>query len=242
MSHTSFKMANDYFHFKQFTLNQGRCSFKVGTDGVILGAYAHVRDVQSILDIGSGTGLLAIMLAQRSNAAIQAIEPDIESFLQMSENVAACRWHERINVLNTRLQDYKTGIRFDLIVSNPPYFTRSLRNPDARKSGARHDDSLPHKDLLECASVLLAESGRFQLIMPIAEGNLMIVEAVEYGLFCSEMLKIRPVAGSDPRRIVITFTRHEVRPLEKFLTIGDGRRNPFTEEYKNLTGEYYLKF
>lgn len=233
-------MANDYFHFKQFTLNQGRCAFKVGTDGVILGAHAEVRDVNSILDVGSGTGLLAIMLAQRSNAVIYAIEPDNESFLQMSENVAACKWSNRINVINTRLQDYQPGIRFDLIVSNPPYFTGSLRNPDARKSGTRHDDTLTQKDLLEYASHLLTETGKFQVIMPAPEGTRLITEAERHGLFCEEILKIRTLPSSVVRRMVITFVRSRGAFIEKSLIIGDGRKNTFTEEYKSLTGEFYL--
>lgn len=235
-------MANDYFHFKQFTINQGRCAFKVGTDGVILGAYADVGKAHSILDIGSGTGLLAIMLAQRSKAAIYAIEPDNESFLQMSENVASCKWNDRINVLNIRLQDYQPGIRFDLIVSNPPYFTGSLRNPDTRKSGTRHDDSLPHRDLLDCVSRMLAENGKFQVIMPVAEGTQLIAEGAEHGLYCNEILKIKPVPYSEVGRQVITFTRNDVKPFKKYLIIGDGRKNEFTEDYKDLTKEFYLKF
>lgn len=235
-------MSNDYFHFKQFTINQGGCAFKVGTDGVILGAYADAGNVHSILDIGSGTGLLAIMLAQKSNAAIVAIEPDTESFLRMSENVFACRWKERITVIKSRLQDYQPGIRFGLIVSNPPYFTRSLRNPDPRKSYTRHDDSLPHKELLECASGLLAENGRFQVIMPLSEGRMLIVEAIRYGLYCSEILNIRAAPSSEVNRVVITFTGRDVKTSEKYLITGDGRRTPFTEDYKNLTKEFYIKF
>lgn len=235
-------MANDYFHFKQFTLNQGRCAFKVGTDGVILGAYADVHDVNSILDVGSGTGLLAIMLAQRSNAVIYAVEPEYESFLQMSENVAACKWSNRINVINTRLQDYQPGTRFDLIISNPPYFTDSLRNPDARKSGTRHADTLTHKDLLEHTSHLLTETGKFQVIMPAPEGTRLINEADRYGLFCKEILKIKTVSSSVVRRMVITFMRSEGVFIEKSLIIGDGRKNRFTEEYKSLTSEFYLGF
>lgn len=235
-------MGNDHFHFKQFTLNQGRCAFKVGTDGVILGAYADAGDVQSILDIGSGTGLIAIMLAQRSNAVIFAIEPDVESFAQMAENVSACKWSDRINIVNTRLQEYHPGIKFDLIVSNPPYFTRSLRNPDARKSDTRHDDSLPHKELLECASGLLAENGKFQVIMPLAEGRLLIDEAISYGLYCNEILNIRPSPASEINRVVITFSGKDVEASGKYLITGDGRRTPFTEEYRNLTKEFYIKF
>src|SRR4030042_39395 len=120
-------MANSYFHFKQFTINQDKCTFKVGTDGVLLGACADVAGAGKMLDIGTGTGLIALILAQRSNAEITAIEPDHDSYEQACDNVRQSKWHERIKVVKTDLQNYDTGdVRFNLIVTNPPWFTDSL--------------------------------------------------------------------------------------------------------------------
>lgn len=236
-------MPNDYFSFKQFTINQEKASFKVGTDGVLLGACTDVNDVKRILDIGSGTGLIAIMLAQRCNAEIVAIEPDTESYIQAKENVMLCKWANRIQVINTDLQNYFAGEeKFDLIVTNPPYFSDSLKNPDPRKAAARHNDSLSSEELLKGVSRLLTEGGHLQLILPYVEGNIFIAEAHKYGLYCNNILKIRPLSNLEVRRLVLTFSRKQSMVSEKFLTKEHGKRHEFTEEYINLTKDFYLKF
>jgi tRNA1Val (adenine37-N6)-methyltransferase len=236
-------MSNNYFSFKQFTICHDRSAFKVGTDGVLLGAYADVAKVKRILDIGTGSGLIAIMLAQRCKAEIAAIEPDNESFLQSCENVRNSGWDGRIKVECTDLQSYSPDeLKFDLIVTNPPYFTDSLKNPDPRKSAARHNDSLTSEELLEGVSKLLEENGRLQLILPYVEGNIFIAEAHRYGLYCNNILKIKPLPDSEIRRLILTFSRERLKVTEKFLTIEHGKRHEFTEEYMNLTKDFYLKF
>jgi tRNA1Val (adenine37-N6)-methyltransferase len=236
-------MADNYFRFKQFTVFQERSAFKVGTDGVLLGACADVKGVNRILDIGTGTGLIALMLAQRCDARIVAIEPDPESFRQASENVAATSWSGRIDVLNVSLQEYNPGgKKFGLIVSNPPYFRNSLKNPDTRKSAARHDESLSQNELLASVADLLENEGLLQMIMPYAEGSLLVAEAREYGFFCNSMIKIRPLPGSGIKRLILGFTRRNLTIQEKFLTIESGNRHEYTEEYINLTKDFYLRF
>lgn len=236
-------MANNCFNFKQFTINQDKCAFKVGTDGVLLGAAANVSEAKQILDIGTGTGLIALMLAQRCNADIVALEPDASSFNQACSNISASKWQGRIKVINTTLQDYNPGsVKFDLIVSNPPFFSDSLRNPDMAKASARHNDTLNNEDLLKGVNRLLATGGRLQVIMPYAEGNILIADAQEYGLFCNNILKIKPLPTSEIRRLILTFSRQKLKVAERFLTIEHGKRHEFTEEYKNLTKEFYLKF
>lgn len=236
-------MANDYFSFKQFTIYQDKCSFKTGTDGVLMGASADVAKARRILDVGTGTGLIAIMLAQRCDADITAIEPDINSYRQAVDNTRKCKWHDRITVIKTSLQDYKPGdLKYDLIVTNPPFFTDSLQNPDRLKASARHNLLLNNEDLLKGAIRLLAKGGRMQVIMPYAEGNILIAEAQEYGLFCNNILKIKPLPGSEIRRLILIFSRNRIKPRESFLTIEHGKRHDYTEDYKNLTKEFYLKF
>lgn len=236
-------MANNYFSFKEFTIFQDRSAFKVGTDGVLLGAVAEATGRRRILDIGAGTGLISIMLAQRSEAEIVCIEPDRESYQQACDNVRLCRWNERITVLNTDLQSYQSDSgKFDLIVTNPPYFSDSLRNPDHRKSSARHNDSLTTTEILENVSRLLEDSGLFQLIIPYVEGTIFIAEAQQYGFYCKNILKIRPLPTSEIRRLILTFSGERLKVTEKFLTIEHGKRHEFTEEYKSLTKDYYLKF
>jgi len=236
-------MSNNYFSFKQFTIYQDQCAFKVGTDGVLLGACTDVSGVKNILDIGTGTGLIALMLAQRSEAEIIAIEPDEDSFRQAFSNVGMSKWKERIRVVNRSLQDFDPEmLRFDLIVSNPPFFSDSLKNPDLGKASARHNDALKNEDILKGVNRLLATGGRLQVIMPYAEGYIFMAEAQEYGLYCNNIIKIKPLPTSEVRRIILTFSGEKRRPHESFLTIEQGRRHEFTEEYKNLTKGFYLKF
>lgn len=236
-------MANDYFSFKHFTIFQNHSAFKVGTDGVLLGAIADVTGAKRILDVGSGTGLISIMLAQRCNATITAIEPDDDSFIQTRENVNMCKWHNRINAEHVRLQDLNPPlVKFDLIVTNPPYFSDSLRNPDPRRSLSRHNDSLTSKEILNNVARLLNENGRLQLILPYVEGNVFIAEAIKYGLYCNRILKIKPLPTSDVRRLILTFSTTQKKISESFLTIEHGKRHEFTEEYINLTRDFYLKF
>jgi tRNA1Val (adenine37-N6)-methyltransferase len=235
-------MANSYFNFRQFVIDQDRCAFKVGTDGVLLGASADVSSAKMILDVGTGTGLIAIMAAQRSNATITAIEPDRESFLQASLNVRNCRWSDRITVENVSLQQFETDSRYDLIIANPPYFTDSLKNPDPVRAASRHNFNLNNDDLLSGVKRLLAEYGIFQVIMPYSEGMILIAEAADCGLYCNALLKIRPLPTSEIRRIIITFSGERKKPSEKILTIEHGRRHEFTEEYIKLTREFYPGF
>ena len=235
-------MANNYFTFKQFTINQGKSAFKVGTDGVLLGACADVTGAGKILDIGTGTGLIALMLAQRSNAEIAAIEPDHQSFTECRENIANSPWKNRVTVFESTLQDFRSDEKYDLIVTNPPYFSGSLVSPDQRKSSARHDISLSSTDILRSLKELLSEDGHLQLILPYAEGNIFIAEAAEHGYYCQDILKIRPLPTSEIRRLILRFGRMRVKPTEKFLTIEHGKRHEFTEEYRKLTGNFYLKF
>jgi len=235
-------MADHIFNFKQFTINQEKSTFKVGTDGVLLGAYADVTGVKRILDIGTGTGLIALMLAQRSEAEIVAIEPDHNSFIQSCENINNSPWKERIRVIESTLQEFNDENKFDLIVTNPPYFSDSVRNPDQRKSSARHNDTMNSTDILTNISRLLEENGCLQLIMPYAEGNMFIAEAAGYGFYCQDVLKIKPLQTSEIRRLILKFGRKRIRASEKFLTIEHGKRHEFTEEYKKLTRDFYLKF
>jgi len=236
-------MSNDYFRFRQFVINQGSCAFKVGTDGVLLGALAGVTGRKRVLDVGTGTGLISLMIAQRFDADIVAIEPDQTSFLQACENTGNSKWSKRIEVVNCRLQDYYPGEQvFDLIVTNPPYFISSLKNSDPALSAARHNDDLTHKDILECSARLLDPYGELQLILPWDEGNIFIASATEFGFYCNTIVKIRPTPASEVRRLFLSFGRERKKTSERFLTIEKGRRHDFTDDYIALTREFYLRF
>ena len=236
-------MPNNFFSFKQFTVYQERSAFKVGTDGVLLGAYADVSGRKRILDLGTGTGLIALMVAQRCDADIVAIEPDQDSFFQASENVLNSKWSGRIRIENCMLQNYRpVDTKFDLIVTNPPFYSDSLKNPDLSRANARHNDNLSHIDILSGAGRLLDPDGKLQLIMPFAEGSVFIAEAGKYGFFCNNILKIKSTPSAEIRRLILSFSRDKMKVIERFLTIESGKRHEFTQDYKNLTKDFYLKF
>ena len=237
-------MPNNYFRFKQFIINQEKSVFKVGTDGVLLGACANLSEGGKILDVGTGTGLIAIMIAQRSNADIVAIEPDENSYLEACDNVERSKWSNRIKIENAGFQKYSAGKKekFDIIISNPPYFRDSLRNPNEIKSAARHAYSLTSSEILEGANNLLKSDGSLQVILPYAEGTLFIAKASQYGFYCNLIIKIKPVPGGEIKRLILKFERIKKPLVERFLTIETGTRHRYTEEYKEITKDFYLNF
>jgi tRNA1Val (adenine37-N6)-methyltransferase len=202
-------MPNNYFRFKQFTINQEKSVFKVGTDGVLLGACTDLTGAKKILDVGTGTGLIAIMTAQKSDAKIVAIEPEKDSFLEACDNVKASKWSNRIKVENIGFQRFFSTQNelFDIILTNPPYFRDSLKNPDAGKSTARHSESLTSREILEGSAKLLNPEGSLQVILPYTEGTLFIAEASAFGLFCTKIIKIKPVPAGEIKRLILKFER-----------------------------------
>ena len=239
-----FFMTNDYFIFKQFSIKQERTAFKVGTDGVLLGASADLSGATNILDIGTGTGLIALMLAQRSKAEITALEPEEGSFIQATENIKDSPWNERITVFKYDLQAFTklTNLKFDILITNPPYFRDSLLNPDDAKSASRHTCSLSSYDILDASTNLLTVDGSLQLILPYAEGTLFIAEASQFGFFCTRIIKIKPFPTGGIIRLIMKFERIKKPVSESFITIETGTRHAYTEEYKEVTKDFYLKF
>lgn len=217
---------------------------KVGTDGVLLGAWADCENSKSILDVGTGTGLIALMLAQRSNAQIDAIEIDQNACEQAADNVDKSLWKDRIHVINQSLQDYKkqTDKKYDLIVSNPPYFQNSLYAPDQNRTNARHNSSLEYDDILESASGLLSENGTLNLILPYLEGTMFILKASEKGFYCVRQTNVLPNPGKQPKRLLLEFKREKKPLVEQEIIIELNKRHEYSEAYKNLTKDFYLAF
>jgi tRNA1Val (adenine37-N6)-methyltransferase len=237
-------MPNNYFDFKQFSIKQEMSAFKVGTDGVLLGACADLIGAGRIVDAGTGTGLIAIMVAQRCLADIVAVEPDKNSCLEASQNINNCKWHSRIKAENLELQEFasRSSEKFDIVISNPPYFRDSLLNPDTRKSAARHTYSLSSTDILKASGSLLNEDGNLQLILPYEEGTLFIAEAGDYGFFCNSSIKVKPNPTGKIIRLILKFERRKKAVYEKFLTIETGVRHSYSKEYKEITKDFYLNF
>ena len=237
-------MSNPYFQFKQFTIRHDKCAMKVGTDGVLLGAWANVARCNRILDIGTGTGLIALMLAQRCEADIDAIDIDADAYLQTQENAEASPFTGRIHATHAALADFACACpyKYDLIVSNPPYFADSLKCPNRQRSTARHNDTLPLEELLQDAHKLLAPAGRIALILPYDRKESLSDCIRMENLFLSKQISVTPVAGAEPKRILIELTAEPPAiPLQPSRLAIEVARHQYTEEYILLTKDFYLK-
>ncbi len=236
-------MANDIFNFKQFSVRQDLAAMKVGTDGVLLGAWASVQGAQSALDVGTGTGLVALMLAQRTEyAQIHAIELDEAAYQQAMLNFTASPWVERLNVIHADFKTYDPALKYDLIVSNPPYFNHSLKNPCDKKSLARHTDKLDYTELIKGAAKLLQDTGRFCVVLPAAEKLNFQEIAAQYGLKLNKTLCVKPTPSKPPKRAVMEFSLLSTLVEEHELIIEEFGRHQYSEAYKQLNKDFYLAF
>jgi len=237
-------MPNDYFKFKQFTVFQDKCAMKVGTDGVLLGAWANCINAKTVLDIGTGTGLIALMIAQRCNAKIDAVEIDEHAVIQASENVANSLWNDRINVIHQSFQDFinHSERKYSLIVSNPPYFQNSMVAPDHKRANARHNSELQLDEIIAGATRLLTDDGILSVILPYIEGTLFIVKASQKGLYCNRQTKVLPKPGREPKRLLLEFMKTKKPLVEQEIIIELNKRHSYSDAYKNLTKDFYLSF
>ena len=240
-------MSNAYFQFKQFTVWHDRCAMKVGTDGVLAGALAPIDGCQHIMDVGTGSGLIALMLAQRApEAQITAIEIDPNAASQAKENFSASPWKERIELVEGDFNCYDSPISYDLIVSNPPYFTDALRNPDSQRSMARHNDTLNYHQLFLHARKLLKKNGLCCLIIPAEAERFVNDMAIANHFFPQQVTSIFTKPGKPCRRLFITYWRGSENDLsypdvihQKSFFLMD-KDSQYTPEYRQLTEDFYL--
>ena len=237
-------MSNNWFEFKQFIVYQDRAAMKVGTDGVLIGAWAQADAPQRVLDIGCGTGLIALMVAQRwPEARIDAIDSDQNAYNQSRANFENSCWSQRLTAHLVKLQEFESEQSYDLIISNPPYFVNSLKNSDSSKSAARHTDSLSHAELLEHAARLLSDIGRFALILPADLKTELLRESQQVGLWAHRVTDVLDREDRNPIRIMVEFRKYICsQPIVDRLIIRDLTSNDYTEQYKSLTRDFYLKF
>lgn len=216
---------------------------KVGIDGVLLGAWTPIENAKRILDIGTGTGLIALMLAQRTDAEITAIDIDSNAVLQATENVKNSSWAERIHVFESALQNFLTDSteRFDLIVSNPPYFVNSLKAPHECRTTARHTDSLTHEELIEYSIELLNPNGRICIILPVAEGTKCIEFAERKGLFCTSKVTVYPKPEVIAKRLLLEFSKIKSLIQENKIVVESEIRHRYSPEFTELVNGFYLK-
>lgn len=237
-------MANSWFKFKQFTVWQDRTAMKVGTDGVLLGAWADASGATNILDVGTGTGLIALMCAQRfTRAKIHAVDIDPDSVSQTGENFAQSPWPERLTTQLISFQDLVSEgkEKFDHIISNPPYFKDSLPAPDKKRTLARHHSGLHFGELIQGAASLLHPQGKLTLIAPfVALPEILEMSAVS-GLCPSRQLWVKPNPSKGVIRAILELSFSRVELKTETLVIEERERHIYSQAYKELTNDFYLK-
>lgn len=235
------------FAFKQFTINQDRCAMKVGTDGVLLGAWTPIfHNPFNILDIGAGTGLLALMLAQRSYAQqIDAVEIDEDAYEQCVENFEQSKWNDRLFCYHASIDEFTEEFfeeeeEYDLIVSNPPFYSENYSSGDEKRDKARFQEALPFDELIESAQALLSENGIFAVIIPYKEEENFIALAASVYLYPLKITRVKGAPTTEIKRSLLAFSRLEQTPIIDELTI-ETERHKYTPEYIELTKYFYLK-
>ena len=234
-------MSNNYFKFKQFTIVQDGCAMKVGTDGCLLGGWFNCSDSNEILDIGCGSGLIAIMAAQRSDARITGIEIDRNASLQAIENANNSPWKEQINIINCDFLEYSTDIKFDTIVCNPPYFVNSLKCDISERTLARHSDSLSSNDFFAKCTEISISAARIAIVIPCDIMNDWKKSAEENGFYPHRTTFIKTTPKKAPKRVLIEFQRTKTGETTESTLILENTPGEYSDEAKNILRDFYLK-
>lgn len=229
------------FFFKQFHLHHHRSTMKIGTDSIMLARWTEVSVDDEVLDVGTGCGLIPMMLAQKGIAHCDAVEIDHDSCEEAAENFIGTPWADKLAVIEDDVRHFAktTNKKYDLVISNPPYFADFTKPDDARKGIARHTDNLSYSDLIDVATTLMKDDGRFVLVLPALEAKSFREKASEKGLFLRNELRIIPVEGRDFNRVNMRFTKNEGEIDTKYFTIRRADHS-FTKEYYDFLDDYYL--
>jgi tRNA1Val (adenine37-N6)-methyltransferase len=234
---------NNCFEFKKFKIHQEKSAMKVNTDGVLLGAWTNLEGAETVLDVGAGTGLISLMIAQRSDAKITGIEIEKNAADEAGQNVQNSNWSNRISIQHISFQDFVSVAQntFDVIVSNPPFFSNGVKNTNPHLSMARHNHLLPFADIIAGAKKLLGENGILALILPSDSAKEFIEKARKESLFLNRLTEVKPFPDREPNRFLMEFGK-EVLVLHKTLmSVFDDSRTCYSEEFKKLARDFYLK-
>ncbi|PJJ09488.1 tRNA1Val (adenine37-N6)-methyltransferase [Flavobacterium sp. 1] len=233
------------FQFKQFSIEQDRCAMKVGTDGVLLGAWTPIENNPfSILDIGTGTGIIALMLAQRSaSQQIDALEIDEEAYEQATDNFENSPWNDRLFCFHAGLDEFveEPEDEYDLIVSNPPFYGEDYKSENGQRDLARFQEAMPFEDLIEAVALLLSESGIFSVIIPFKEEEKFRAIAKEYELYPLKITRVKGTPITETKRSLLAFSRNEITSFLIDELIIETARHIYTPQYVELTKDFYLK-
>jgi len=233
------------FQFKQFSIQQDRCAMKVGTDSVLLGAWCPIENNPfSVLDIGAGTGILSLMIAQRSNAEqIDALEIDEDAYEQCVENFENSPWGERLFCFHAGLDEFvdEPEDEYDLIISNPPFYSEDYKTENSQRDLARFQEAMPFEDLIEAADLLLSENGIFAVIIPYKEEEKFIDLCAEVELYPIKVTRVKGTSTTEIKRSLLAFKRYELSTLTADELVIEINRHEYTDDYINLTKDFYLK-
>ena len=234
-------MGNPYFKFKQFTITQDQCAMKVSTDSCLFGAWVAsiVSNEKTVLDIGAGTGLLSLMLAQHIDATVHAVEIETACYEQLAQNINSSPWAERIHAYQNDIKEYDEGIQYGLIISNPPFYEHQLRSPNNSTNLARHGDQLSLTDLFAQVKRLLGEEGRFALLMPYYRKEEAVNGATAFGLFASKVVDVKQTSRHNPFRSMICFSKTSENIDHESITIRD-ENGLYSSRFSDLLQAYYL--
>lgn len=234
---------NNYFQFKQFRIHQEKSAMKVNTDGVLLGAWTDINGANTVLDIGAGTGLISLMIAQRSDAIITGIEIEKNAADEAAQNVKNSKWSDRVSIQHISFQDFVTTSpnKFDLIVSNPPFFSNGVKNTNPHLSMARHNHMLPFSDVIEGTTKLLSENGMLSIILPADSALEFIEKARSKGLFLTRLTEVKPFPDTEPNRCLMEFGKVQVTLQKTEMSVFDETRKDYSKEFKSLARDFYLK-
>ncbi|MDD4191914.1 MAG: methyltransferase [Mangrovibacterium sp.] len=233
---------NNFFQFKRFRISQEKAAMKVGIDGVLLGAWSDLDDAERILDIGTGTGLLALMAAQRSNAMIEAVELDVEAASEALFNFNSSEWHSRINLTVGPFQKFKSSQYFDHILSNPPFFEHSTKPVSAKRAQARHSDSLTLEELLGKSAALLSSNGKISLVLPAEKEECLRFLARGKGLYVSRLNRVAADEMKKPHRLLAELSANPTLANGPEIYIRHAGSSDYTSQYRELTKDFYLAF
>ena len=236
---------NNYFRFKQFTIIQEKAAMKVGIDGVLLGAWIIADRPLKILDIGTGTGLIALMMSQRfANAMIDAVEIDLEACQEALSNFKQSPWNERIQLKQIAFQEFvaTTSAKYDLVVSNPPFFENSVKIKTTSRELARNSENLNLDDLFSGVSKILDETGNFSIVFPALRLDELIGAATKYQMFLNRLTSVKPNPEKPAHRVLAEFSFQQTNIVSNELIIEKMMHHDYTHEYRTLTRDFYLYF
>tara|TARA_B100001094_G_scaffold329320_1_gene391780 strand:+ start:640 stop:1362 length:723 start_codon:yes stop_codon:yes gene_type:complete len=231
------------FQFKKFSITQNNAAMKIGTDGILLGAWTKTSNYKNGLDIGTGTGVISLMLCQRIiEIQMDSIENSTGALKDAAINIKNSCWKNRINLINENFQNFIPKKKYDLIISNPPFFSKSLRPENSERLKARHQEDLNFEDILKFSQKYLETNGSLNLILPYNQKDKVYHLSRKYGLFIIRNCLVSPKPDKKPHRILMEFSFNKIEIQNEYLTIEENGRHQYSEDYKKLTREFYTIF